>query len=51
MRRFELEPFLADFEKFNINEVAMVPPIVRITNLILSMFLPSTLSSLTTLSL
>ena len=28
MRRFELEPFLATFEKFRINEIGIVPPIV-----------------------
>lgn len=28
MRRFELEPFLATFEKFQLNEVGVVPPIM-----------------------
>jgi 4-coumarate--CoA ligase len=28
MRRFELEPFLANVEKFEINECGLVPPIV-----------------------
>jgi 4-coumarate--CoA ligase len=28
MRRFELEPFLANVEKFEINELGLVPPIV-----------------------
>lgn len=27
MRRFELEPFLANIEKFEINEIGVVPPI------------------------
>ena len=27
MRRFELEPFLANIEKYEINEVGLVPPI------------------------
>jgi long-subunit acyl-CoA synthetase (AMP-forming) len=27
MRRFELEPFLANVEKFEINEIGVVPPI------------------------
>jgi non-ribosomal peptide synthetase component E (peptide arylation enzyme) len=28
MRRFELEPFLANIEKFSVNEIGIVPPIV-----------------------
>jgi long-subunit acyl-CoA synthetase (AMP-forming) len=28
MRRFELEPVLASFEKFNLNEAGFVPPII-----------------------
>lgn len=28
MRRFELEPFLANIEKFGVNEIGIVPPIV-----------------------
>lgn len=28
MRRFELEPLLANIEKFQINEIGIVPPIV-----------------------
>lgn len=31
MRRFELEPFLANIERFQINDLAMVPPLIIAT--------------------